>query len=44
MGETGDKTVHLNRAVSSEAERHVHTVEVSGSIPLPPTTPNAKRR
>ena len=24
-------------AVSSAAERHVHTVEVSGSIPLPPT-------
>lgn len=33
-------------AVSSAEERHVHTVDVSGSIPLPPTTPlkGANRR
>lgn len=30
-------------AVSSAEERHVHTVDVSGSIPLPPTTSTTMR-
>lgn len=42
--EAGNGSVEPERAISSAAERHVHTVEVSGSTPLSPTILASDRR